>query len=121
MAKEIATGIDNIVQHMNEKQDEQSQMQWRDLRNKIDSLLLSTNVIKSDETRKKCLELDTMASDDRETFIKQTWGPNYLERVRPLLHQLKVLENRLFGPDSSESQSVESDPPTSDEPEDQDN
>jgi len=124
MAKEISTGIDNIVQHLSDKQEEQSQMQWRDIRNKIDSLLLSTNIIKSDEARKRCLELDTMEPEEREIYVQQNWGPNYLERISPLLHQLKILEKRLNPVDESgpnETQSAQNDPPTSDGSEDQDN
>lgn len=109
MAKEISTGIDDIVQHLEGKQAEQSQMQWRDLRNKIDSLLLSTNVLKSDEARKKCLDIDALSPADREVYIKQYWGVNYFERVRPLLHQLSILENRLIQaePDNAELDDAE--------------
>lgn len=95
MAKDIATGVDSIVKRMTARQQEQESMQWRDLRNKIDSLLLSTNVLKTDDARRACLELDTMSPEARETFITHRWGPNYLIRVSPLLHQLQVLENHI--------------------------
>lgn len=95
MSKEISTGIDKIMQRMGEREEEQSQMQWRDIRNKLDSLLLSTNVLKSDEARRKCLEIDNMEPESRREYISTNWGPNMLNKVDPLLYQLSVLENSL--------------------------
>ena len=106
MARDISVGIDALAQKMAYRQAEQNQMQWRDLRNKIDSLLLSTNILKSDEARKACLQLDTLSKEERETFIIQNWGPNYLNRVFPLLHQLTVLENHINSSNKEETPNI---------------
>lgn len=71
---------------------------WRDIRNKLDSILIGTNVLKGDEARKKCQLIDTLKTDERIAHIQSNWGSNYVERSRPLIHQLDVLEkviNRL--------------------------
>lgn len=95
MARDIETGIDSIAKHLQEKQVTASEHQWRDLRNKVDSLLLSSNVLKSDESRRACLEMDDMVHDERVRHITRLWGKAYLDRVMPLLHQISVLEKRL--------------------------
>lgn len=74
---------------------EMAQKSWRDLRNKLDSILLSTNVVKGDEARKRCLALDTMVLDERISHIKTNWGSSYAERTLPLIHQLEVLEKQI--------------------------
>jgi hypothetical protein len=92
MAKFIQTGIDRTVEALSNQQREGKAAQWRELRNKMDSLLLSTNIFKTDDIRRVCLALDTMSPTDRVEYIKQKWGPLYLERVQPILQQLQALE-----------------------------
>lgn len=97
MAKGIANGINELVNQLSAKEGAQIQGQWRSIRNKVDSLLLSTNSMagRSDEIRKLCLQLDNMTPEEREKHITTYWGANYLARVEPLLHQLKILESYL--------------------------
>lgn len=98
MAASIANGVNNLVNQLSAKEGAQIQGQWRNIRNRLDSLLLSNNIIagrRSDETRKLCLQLDNMTSEEREKHIVTNWGANYLSRAEPLLHQLKILESYL--------------------------
>lgn len=68
---------------------------WRDIRNKLDSLLIGTNVLKGDVARKHCQALDSMTQEDRNIHILTNWGPIYAERSKPLLHQLDILEREI--------------------------
>lgn len=72
-----------------------SAQQWRDLRNKIDSILLSGTSLKADEVRKACRQLDDMPADQRSEFIVQKWGPICYDKVEPLLLQLHFLEQQM--------------------------
>jgi hypothetical protein len=98
MAKSIEDGVSKIAQLLkdNSSIDEQQLHSWRDLRNKIDSLLLSTNVLTTNEAKQRCLEIDTMENEKRREFIATNWGPLYLQKVEPLLHQLNVLEIQII-------------------------
>jgi hypothetical protein len=93
MAKEIATGIDQIIQRMTEREIEGSQAQWRAIRNRMDSILSNNNIYKIDESRKLCGMLDNMNNVERTEFIKKHWGENYFNRVMPVLQQLAVIES----------------------------
>lgn len=95
MAKDIATGIEKTVEALNQRQDAELNKQWRDLRNKIDSLLLSTNVMKTNDAMRSCRQLDTMTPEERATFIQQNWGPQYFIKVHPMLMQLEMLEKNI--------------------------
>jgi len=95
MAKEIASGINEIVENINQRALDQSQSQWRSIKNRIDSLLISSNAIKSDDARKKCQNLDDMSNEDRVSFITTHWGCASLERINPLLQQLDILEKSI--------------------------
>lgn len=103
MAKNISTGVDKIIDQMNKKQNELHQLQWRDIRNKIDSILLSTNILKTDEARKACINIDNMSHEQRQQFISERWGPAYLNKISHLLHQLAILENHLSNEASAET------------------
>jgi len=67
---------------------------WRALRNKLDSILLSGNALKSSEVQQLCAKLDGMTYDQRREHIVGHWGPQFLDRSLPLLHQLQVLESQ---------------------------
>lgn len=98
MAKQIATGVvkkATITKDPEVKQLEQLSLQWRDFRNKIDSILLTTNTLKSTEIRQKCLALDSMSQAERERHITEHWGPLYLNKVSPLLAQILTLEEKI--------------------------
>ena len=49
----------------------------------------------ADATRIACHQLFDLAANDREAFVTQTWGTQYLNRVQPMLDQLKRVEESL--------------------------
>ena len=93
----INTGIEHLVDKKSpiERQLEQHENAWRSLRNKLDSMLIGTTVIKGDAVRKNCQELDQLDSDNRHCHIAQHWGTQYAERSKPILHQLDALEKEI--------------------------
>lgn len=94
----ISTGIEQLVGEKlspTQKQIEQHEKAWRDLRNKLDSMLICTNVVKGDTIRKNCQELDKLDSDGRYKHIVQYWGVQYAEKSKPMLHQLESLEREI--------------------------
>jgi len=93
--KSIQTGVDKITEALNKSTSESLTSQWRNIRNKIDSLLLSTTVLKTDEVRKACQEIDSMPADKRGAYISQKWGANCYQKVEPLLLQLRFLEDKM--------------------------
>ncbi len=97
-AKGISTGIEKLLHQQKtvEKQSVQLSKQWKELRNRIDSVLLSTNVLKTTEVRAKCLALDQMTNEQRAVYITENWGPMCLQRVEPLLQQLATIEQALL-------------------------
>jgi hypothetical protein len=97
-AKGIATGINHLLrqQKATVKASEQLSKQWKEIRNRIDAALMSNNVLKTTETRQKCLELDGMNHNARIQHITQHWGPLYLGRVQTLLDQLRTIEEQLL-------------------------
>ncbi len=101
MARDITTGVDKIVEAMNKKNIEAQNAQWQKIRNSIDSLLLRNNILKTDQVRRECLLLDGMTHEERMTHIKSLWGPQYLEKVMPLLHQLSMVEKNINKTDVS--------------------
>jgi hypothetical protein len=68
---------------------------WRDLRNKLDAMLLATNVFKTNDAMQACRVLDTMSPEERATHIQTNWGPQYFERARPILLQIETLETKI--------------------------
>lgn len=96
-AKGISTGIERLVSQKKEaeKASVQISKQWKEVRNRIDTVLMSNNVMKSTELRQRCLLLDHLHTEGRVEHIKENWGPLYLERVQPLLQQLANLEDQL--------------------------
>lgn len=95
MAKNIDDGVSAITRLLREQQDDQRVRAWRDLRNKLDSLLLSGNVLKTDDSKRFCLQMDEMDIEQRKDHILRNWGPQYLQRCEPMLHQLNQLEGRI--------------------------
>ena len=97
-SRAINSGVDKIVASntlASLSSTEMYERSWRDLRNKLDSLLIGTNVLKGDAARKNCQLLDGMTTDERISHITLNWGQNYTERARPLIHQLEVVENEI--------------------------
>ncbi len=95
MAKNISSGIERLLKK-DSAQEDQHAKQWQQLRNRLDSILLSTNVLKSDEVRQRCLKLDDMNFEQRRAYIQDNWGELYLEKTMPLLQQLETLEQFLY-------------------------
>lgn len=94
----ISTGIEQLVgERLSpiQKQLEQHEKAWRDLRNKLDSMLIGTNVIKGDVVRKCCQDLDGLDQVSRQNHIVKHWGTQYADRAVPILHQLEALEREI--------------------------
>ncbi len=95
MAKNISSGVERFPGDKKkavEKQIDQMSQQWKVMRTRIDVILLSTNVMKTNEIRQQCHALDAMTTPEREAHITKHWGPQYLNKVQPLLQQLATLE-----------------------------
>jgi hypothetical protein len=95
MSKDIQTGINKTIEALNRRQTDELNAGWRDLRNKLDSMLLATNVLKSNDAMRSCRALDTMTSQERSEHILRNWGPQYLEKAKPILIQLEMVEKRI--------------------------
>lgn len=101
MAKMIETGIKQIaaagrIEH---------EPQWQAIRNNLNSQLLSSHMVKSDECRQISLQLDAMSHADRMDYIIQCFGQQTLNKVLPLLDQWNRLE-QLSVPPSPEPPAV---------------
>jgi hypothetical protein len=94
-ARNIQNGVEQLAESMSRTMADDQARQWREIRGKIDSILLSTTTLKTDEVRRNCQELDSMSSADRSTYISQRWGPAFLNKVEPLLQQLAVIEDKM--------------------------
>lgn len=94
-ARNIQNGVEQLAESMSRNVSDDQARQWRDLRSKMDSILLSTTTLKSDEVRRNCQAIDNMLPEERVTYINQRWGPAFLHKVEPLLQQLQVLEERM--------------------------
>jgi hypothetical protein len=97
MAKQvdIETGVEKAAAALEGRQRAEMSSQWRDLRNKLDTLLLSTNTMKSNDVRQLCHALDGMNLDERRAHITANWGPLYLDRCEPILMQLQAAETNI--------------------------
>jgi hypothetical protein len=93
MSRDIKSGIEQLVAKSN--QNEQYNRSWRDLRNKLDSSLMLTNVLKGDAIRKLCLQLDSLNKNDRYKLIHDNWGVQQAEKSRTLLEQLDIIEREI--------------------------
>ena len=93
MNKEIVSGVDALAQSLNRDQTDQ----WRSFRNKLDSLLMSGKILKTDQVQAACNQLDAMNYTERLDYITKIWGPMYAQKAEPLLHQLQVLESAAEG------------------------
>jgi|TARA_R110000751_G_scaffold93925_2_gene183324 hypothetical protein len=101
MVGKINVNVDKIVNHKHkterEHMNDEALSQLRALRSKMSSVLIQTNVVSSDTARKLSVELESMKADERFAFIESRWGKLYAEKVQPLLHQIKTLEDSIFG------------------------
>jgi hypothetical protein len=69
--------------------------QWREIRDKINSILLSSKAMTIDKARSLCTSMDTSEDETRRRIIKESWGPLYLHKCAPLLYQLNMLEKHI--------------------------
>lgn len=88
----IQSGTEKLVEILDSRRDEQQTKQWRDTRSRLDSILISTHSVKSDEARKLCQQLDDMDIEARQGHIRAHWGGTALNKAMPLLQQLDALE-----------------------------
>ncbi len=98
MSKSISNGIEQLVGERStptQKQLDQHEKAWRALRNRLDSILVGTNVIKGDDIRARCHSLDGLGQSDRYNHILAHWGKLYADRSTPILQQLDVLEKEI--------------------------
>lgn len=97
MAKQvdIENGIEKAASALERRKHAEMSHQWRELRNKLDSLLLSTNVMKTNDVRQQCHKLDSMTTEERRIHIQSNWGPVYLEKSEPILIQIEALERHI--------------------------
>jgi|GEM_PF-3311921 len=95
MAKNISNGIEKTIEAINRRQVDELNASWRSLRNKLDSMLMSTNVLKTNDAMRSCRALDTMSTEEREITILDSWGPSYLKKARPILLQIEILEKKI--------------------------
>lgn len=95
MSNDIKTGIDKIAETMNFRSSEEIANSWRTMRNKLDSMLLASRALKSDDIMIACRLIDNMSTSEREQHILTIWGKLYLDRARPILTQLQILEDAI--------------------------
>lgn len=98
MASGFSSGVEKIVGQ--KLSDEEKQLQlyektWRELRSKLDSMLVGTNVLKGDKVRKQCQALDSMDTEGRHKHILETWGRLYADRAKPLILQIETVEKQI--------------------------
>lgn len=92
MAKNIENGVQKLVSTQPTAA-EQRYRAWRDLKNKLDSMLMNTRILTSDQTAAECRLMDTMNYEARLKHITEKWGVNYTNRALPILQQLKSMES----------------------------
>ncbi len=94
MSKNISSGINkNLGVIGDPAQTDYLKRQWRELRKKIDGVLISGNINSADENLRKCAMIDRLNPIDREKHITDNWGINYYNRVSQLLSQLAKIES----------------------------
>ena len=102
MAKMIETGIKQIAASSRIEHEPQ----WQAIRNNLNSQLLSSHMVKSDECRQISLQLDAMTHNDRVDYITQCFGPQTLAKVLPLLDQMNRFE-QLSAADAADAKLAE--------------
>lgn len=93
-SKNVNLGIEKLVERK-AGVDDLLEKSWRELRNKLDSLLIGNNILKSSEIRGLCQQLDGMTTEERTNHIATYWGSLYAEKSTPLLLQIESVEKTL--------------------------
>ena len=65
---------------------------WQDLKNKLDTILSSNNIMSSNDTINACKHLNNISHEERIAYIKEKWGPQYLEKSMPILILISQLD-----------------------------
>lgn len=103
MAKDISNGVEKTLEVLNRRQTDELNASWRSIRNRLDSMLMSTNVLKTNDAMQSCRALDTMSTEERQNHIQGNWGPMYLDKARPILIQLEMLEKKIAADQEDQS------------------
>ena len=91
--RRIANGVEIIKEALSDKKQFTLDSRWQDIKNKLDSILTSSNAMKSNEALVHCAKLNTMGHDERTKFINERWGSQCLGKVAPMLAQLHQIES----------------------------
>lgn len=71
VAKGISTGLEHLIQKQaSVKASDQLSKQWKELRNRIDVILMSNQTTKDTEARLRCHALDQMSTRSRSLADK---------------------------------------------------
>jgi len=92
---DIENGIEKAAAALEGRKNAEASTKWRELKHKLDSILLTTNVMKTNDIRENCASLDDMNIDERSAHISGLWGPIYLQKCQPILFQLRTLEQHI--------------------------
>lgn len=94
MTRSIKDSMGSITNKRTEDQIKKDLLskQWYECKHKMDGLLLSGNVLKSEATRQVCQQMDQMTTEERLEFIELNFGIQHLKMVEPLVYQLNTIE-----------------------------
>lgn len=95
MAKCKTVDVEKTIELLKVQSIKDTNNSWRALRSKVDSLLLSGNTLKTNDSMRLCHMLDNMDYNNRKQHIISNWGPQYASRCEPLLKQLESLESKM--------------------------
>ena len=93
-SKSIGNGISQIENSLKRRDASEADRSWRDIRKKIDCILISTNLHKGDKLKSLCMALDGLNMEDRLAHVETNWGPNYKDKVFSLIQQLESIESQ---------------------------
>tara|TARA_R110000751_G_scaffold41702_6_gene97610 strand:+ start:3229 stop:3504 length:276 start_codon:yes stop_codon:yes gene_type:complete len=83
---------DEWAKRFEEKFDELQLESWKDIKCKLDSMLVTNNLLSSENTKLLCNQLADVEHNERINIILQYWGKPFKDKAMPLLLQLKCLE-----------------------------
>ena len=94
MSRTLGNAVSKIVTKRTEQQIQADLMnkQWHDIKHRIDGILTSGNILKTEDVKTLCQAMDTMDLAERILHIEANFGAQYLRLVEPLIHQLSAIE-----------------------------
>lgn len=102
MSDDVRVHVDNGLRHLTaghrtetERVRDNQLAQFHSLQAKLDGLLQKQNVMQADATRQACLQVRALLGQERDIYISEHWGPLFLEKARPILAQMAILEQEL--------------------------